>query len=86
MGGNAGLSNEPDPLSLDKELNTLASDTLFSSTSEPSDTLPNGPPTQEKASHEAQKLEDQKSKGMIALIMSALCVSNCSLNILCCKC
>ena len=78
MGGDYGFTNkmqghqtehEPDvKQSLDSQ---DVSDTQFSSISAPSDRLPNGPPSQELVAPEAQKL---KSKGMIALIMSALCV------------
>src|SRR5579871_594935 len=67
--------------SFDKDLNTqdtsdtqLNLDTQFSSISAPTDNLSNGRSLQEKASPEMQKLEHQMSKGMIALIMSALCV------------
>jgi hypothetical protein len=88
MGGNADLTNvtqvEPDTSvsqSFDKDLDTQdASETRLSSISTPSDIVPNGPPTQEMAAPETEKLEHQKSKGMIALIMSALCVSSCSLT------
>jgi len=87
MGNNADLTNvariEPDPglmQSLDKDLDTHdVSDTQFSSISAPSYTVQNGSSSQEMASPEAQKLEHQKSKGMIALIMSALCVRSCNL-------
>lgn len=86
MGGDSGLANkregcqaEHDPgltqSSLDKDVDTQdASDTQFSSISTPSDKLPNGPPPQEKPVPEAHQFEHQKSRGMIALIMSALCV------------
>ena len=91
MGGNTNMTQvELDTgltQSFDKELHTRnESETQVSSISTPSDTdrVPNGPPTQEKVAPETEKLEHQKSKGMIALIMSALCVSSCNLTS-CCK-
>ena len=96
-GGGDGFSNltqgrqaDRDPektQSLDKDIDTQdASDIQLSSISAPSDKVPNESPPQNNAAPETQQLEHQKSKGMIALIMSALCVRRLQRVSSCCKC
>jgi len=93
QGHQAAVSDTP-PVekSLDNDLDTQDScETRVGSNLAP-ETVPNGSATQEKVARngrpqEPQKLEDQKSKGVIALIMSALCVSLLRLGLYyCCTC